>query len=52
MIWMPLDADVITWNIRDRHMVETAWALKEHLKSYGSATPKIVVCERLIPHAS
>ena len=27
-------------------MVETAWALKEHLKSYGIATPKIIICER------
>ncbi len=45
---MRLDADDITWNIRDRHMVETAWALKEHLKSYGNSTPKIVICERII----
>ena len=26
-------------------MVETAWALKEHLKRYGNPTPKIVICE-------
>ena len=44
-----LGADDITWNIRDRHMVETAWALKEHLKSYGNPTPKIVICECTTP---
>ena len=42
-------ADDITWNIRDRHMVATAIALKEHLKRYGIPTPKIVICEPLPP---
>ncbi|CAK0779844.1 hypothetical protein CVIRNUC_004868 [Coccomyxa viridis] len=35
--------DDITWNIRDKHMVDTALALKEHLKRYGTPTPKIVI---------
>ena len=28
-------------------MVDTALALKEHLKRYGIATPKIVICDPL-----
>ena len=39
--------DDITWNIRDKHMVDNALALKEHLKRYGIATPRIVICEPL-----
>jgi erythromycin esterase-like protein len=38
-------ADEISWNIRDRHMVATAEALRKHLQKRGIDNPRIVVCE-------
>src|SRR5439155_19730612 len=35
-------SDVSSWNLRDRHMVETLGALERHLGRHG-AQPKIVV---------
>ena len=39
-------ASELTWNIRDKHMAETAGLVAEHLQS-RSATPKVVICESL-----
>jgi erythromycin esterase-like protein len=34
---------ISSWNLRDRHMVETLYALREHLHAQGAAHPRIVV---------
>jgi len=34
---------ISSWNLRDRHMVETLYALCDHLRAQGSARPRIVV---------
>lgn len=39
-------ASELTWNIRDKHMAETAGLVADHLKS-RNATPKVVICESL-----
>lgn len=36
-------ASELTWNIRDKHMAETAGLVAEHLQS-RDAKPKVVVC--------
>ncbi len=38
-------ADDVTWNIRDRHMVDSAESLRDNLKKRGIKQPKIVICE-------
>lgn len=35
--------DALTWNIRDKHMVDTLQALDQHLQNGGIKRPKIVV---------
>ena len=40
-------AEELTWNIRDRHMVETVQLLLEHLQARGIPDPKIVICKPL-----
>jgi erythromycin esterase-like protein len=34
---------VSSWNLRDRHMVETLYALRDHLHAQGTPRPRIVV---------
>lgn len=34
---------VSSWNLRDRHMVETLYALRDHLRAQGTPRPRIVV---------
>lgn len=34
---------ISSWNLRDRHMCETLYALREHLRAQGSAHPRLVV---------
>lgn len=34
---------VSSWNLRDRHMCETLYALMDHFRAQGIATPKVVV---------
>lgn len=40
-----VSSDDISWNIRDRHMVDSAESLHKHLKKRGIKQPKIVICE-------
>jgi len=34
---------ISSWNLRDRHMVDTLYALRDHLRAQGSEHPRIVV---------
>ncbi len=47
-MWL-CSAEHLTWNIRDKHMAETAEHLAEHLKSRDIERPKIVICEPVSP---
>ena len=38
-------SDVSSWNLRDKHMVETLVSLEKHIGSIGGKPPKIVVWE-------
>lgn len=40
---MMFRADVSSWNLRDRHMCETLFALREHLARQGVKRPRIAV---------
>lgn len=35
--------DALTWNVRDKHMVDTLQALDQHLQEGGVERPKLVV---------
>ncbi len=44
-LFVAVTSDDISWNICDRHMVDSAEFLHKHLKKRGIKQPKIVICE-------